>query len=81
MYKGEKGLVSPSFVSLEADQASGSALREELGKKDLAFFSSNIELGVRPPLLTSPPSLSSPVSSPLYSSSVLSHHQTLRHPD
>ncbi|KAJ7146071.1 NAD-malate dehydrogenase [Mycena epipterygia] len=42
--KGEKGIVAPSFVSLEADPAGGAALTAELGTK-LEYFSSNVELG------------------------------------
>ncbi|KAJ7602510.1 NAD-malate dehydrogenase [Mycena polygramma] len=42
--KGEKGIVTPSFVSLDADAAGGEALTKELGTK-LDFFSSNVELG------------------------------------
>lgn len=44
-FKGEKGIVAPSFVSLEADPAGGDALKKYLGQ-DLEFFSSNVELGV-----------------------------------
>jgi len=44
--KGEKGIVAPSYVSLEADTAGGSALAKELDTQ-IAFFSSNVELGVR----------------------------------
>jgi len=44
--KGEKGLVAPSYVSLLADRAGGEALTKELGKS-LAFFSTNVEFGVR----------------------------------
>lgn len=43
---GEKGIIVPSFVALEADPAGGEALAKELGAK-LDFFSSNVELGVR----------------------------------
>ena len=43
---GEKGIVAPSYVSVAADATGGSALTEELGE-ELAFFSSNVELGVR----------------------------------
>lgn len=43
-FKGEKGIVAPSFVSLEADPAGGDALKKYLGQ-DLEFFSSNVELG------------------------------------
>ncbi|KAF7326626.1 malate dehydrogenase [Mycena venus] len=42
--KGEKGIVAPSFVALEADPAGAEALSKDLGAK-LAFFSSNVELG------------------------------------
>jgi malate dehydrogenase len=41
---GEKGIVAPSYVSVEADAAGGAALTKELGE-ELAFFSSNVELG------------------------------------
>lgn len=44
--KGEKGIVAPSYVSVTADPTGGAALSKELGQ-ELAFFSSNIELGVR----------------------------------
>ena len=43
---GEKGIVAPTYVSVEADTAGGSALTKELGEK-VAFFSSNVEFGVR----------------------------------
>ena len=42
---GEKGIVAPSYVSVEADAEGGSALTKDLGMK-LAFFSSNVEFGV-----------------------------------
>jgi len=42
--RGEKGIVAPSYVSVEADAAGGAALTKELGE-ELAFFSSNIEFG------------------------------------
>jgi len=41
---GEKGIVAPSYVSVAADAAGGSALTKELGE-ELAFFSSNVEFG------------------------------------
>lgn len=44
-FKGEKGIVAPSFVSLEADPSGAAALTKDLGQK-LEFFSSNIEFGV-----------------------------------
>ena len=51
---GESGLVSPSYVALSADAAGGKKVVEEIGGKDLEFFSVNVELGVRTP---SPPPL------------------------
>jgi len=42
---GEKGIVAPTYVSVAADAAGGSALTKELGE-ELAFFSSNVEFGV-----------------------------------
>jgi malate dehydrogenase len=42
--KGEKGIIAPSFVSVEADASGGAAVTKELGE-ELAFFSSNVELG------------------------------------
>ena len=50
--KGEKGIIAPSFVHLDADKAGGAALKKELGQ-DLDFFSSKVELGVRTPHLDS----------------------------
>jgi malate dehydrogenase len=47
--KGEKGIIAPSFVHLDADKAGGAALKKELGQ-DLDFFSSKIELGARTPI-------------------------------
>ncbi|PFH47064.1 hypothetical protein AMATHDRAFT_68493 [Amanita thiersii Skay4041] len=41
---GEKGIVAPTFVNLEADKEGGAALRKDIGA-DLEFFSSNVELG------------------------------------
>ncbi|KAF7373505.1 malate dehydrogenase [Mycena sanguinolenta] len=41
---GEKGIVAPSFVALEADPTGGAALAKELAT-EIAFFSSNVELG------------------------------------
>jgi malate dehydrogenase len=43
--KGEEGIVAPSYVSLEADPVGAAALTKELGT-ELAYFSSNVELGV-----------------------------------
>lgn len=45
-FKGEKGLIAPSYVSSEADREGAALLTKELGK-EVAYFSSNIELGVR----------------------------------
>jgi malate dehydrogenase len=44
--KGEKGIVAPSYVHLEADKANGDALKKEIGQ-DLEYFSANVEIGVR----------------------------------
>lgn len=44
--KGEKGLIAPSYVSLEADPSGGKELEKELDAS-LAFFSAKVELGVR----------------------------------
>ncbi|THV03451.1 malate dehydrogenase [Dendrothele bispora CBS 962.96] len=43
-FKGEKGIVAPSYVNLTADKAGGDALKAELGT-DIEYFSSRIELG------------------------------------
>jgi malate dehydrogenase len=43
--KGEKGIVAPSYVSAEADTSGSAALAKELGE-ELAYFSTNVELGV-----------------------------------
>ncbi len=50
--KGEKGIIASSYVSVEADAAGSAALTKELGQ-ELAFFSTNVELGVRLNLFTS----------------------------
>jgi len=44
--KGEKGLISPSYVSLSAEPEGGKAVVKELGGKELEFFSVRVELGV-----------------------------------
>lgn len=44
--KGEKGIVAPTFVNLDADKIGGEALKGELGK-DIQYFSAPVELGVR----------------------------------
>jgi malate dehydrogenase len=41
---GEEGIIVPSYVSVEADTIGGAALTKELGQ-ELAFFSSNVEIG------------------------------------
>jgi malate dehydrogenase len=43
--RGEKGLVTPTYVNLSADAEGASALTKELGE-ELAYFSANVELGV-----------------------------------
>ena len=45
--KGEKGIIAPTYVNLDADAAGGAAIKKEIGK-DLAYFSAPVELGVRP---------------------------------
>ena len=47
--KGEKGIVAPSYVSLDADPSGGAVLIKELGT-EIPFFSANVELGVSPRL-------------------------------
>jgi len=42
--KGEKGLVAPTYVSLAADPQGAALLTKELGA-EVAYFSSNVELG------------------------------------
>ncbi|KAI0270703.1 NAD-malate dehydrogenase [Gloeopeniophorella convolvens] len=41
---GEKGLVAPSYVHLDADAQGGAAVKKEIGK-ELDYFSANIEIG------------------------------------
>lgn len=41
---GEKGIIAPTYVNLSADAEGGAALTKELGQ-ELAYFSSNVELG------------------------------------
>ncbi|KAG1841529.1 malate dehydrogenase [Suillus subalutaceus] len=43
--KGEKGIITPTFVNLTSDKTGGDALKKELGK-DLEYFSARVELGV-----------------------------------
>jgi len=42
--KGEKGIVTPTYVHLSADKAGGDAIKKEIGK-DLDYFSAPVELG------------------------------------
>ena len=51
-FKGEEGIVAPSYVSLEADPVGAAALIKELGT-EIAYFSSNVELGVSFPVVLS----------------------------
>jgi len=41
---GEKGLIAPSYVHLDADKEGGAALKKEIGK-DLDYFSANVHIG------------------------------------
>ncbi|KZO97628.1 NAD-malate dehydrogenase [Calocera viscosa TUFC12733] len=41
---GEKGVIAPTFVLLEADPAGGAVIKQEIGG-DIAYFSVNVELG------------------------------------
>jgi len=43
--KGEKDIVAPSYVHLDADKEGGAAVKKEIGK-ELDYFSSNVQLGV-----------------------------------
>lgn len=43
---GEKGIVTPTFVSLSSDKSGGEFVQKELGK-DIEYFSTRVELGVR----------------------------------
>jgi malate dehydrogenase len=45
-FKGEKGIVAPSYVNLAADKEAAKTIGQEIGK-DLDYFSANVELGVR----------------------------------
>lgn len=42
---GEKGLVAPSYVHLDADKEGGAVVKKEIGK-ELDYFSTNIQIGV-----------------------------------
>jgi len=43
-YKGEKGIVLPSYVNLSAVKADGEAVKKEIGE-ELEYFSAPVELG------------------------------------
>lgn len=43
---GERGITVPSYVNLTAHPEGGEALRKDIGK-ELDYFSSPVELGVR----------------------------------
>ncbi|TEB18291.1 L-malate dehydrogenase [Coprinellus micaceus] len=51
--RGEKGLVTPTYVNLSADAEGASDLTKELGE-ELAYFSANVELGVEGVVKISP---------------------------
>ncbi|KAI0033510.1 NAD-malate dehydrogenase [Vararia minispora EC-137] len=42
--RGEKGIVAPTYVNLDADKSGGDALKKEIGQ-DLDYFSANVEIG------------------------------------
>jgi len=42
--KGEKGIITPTFVNLAADKVGGSALKKDIGA-EVEYFASNVELG------------------------------------
>jgi hypothetical protein len=42
---GEKGVVAPSYVHLDADKEGGAVVKEEIGK-ELDYFSANVQIGV-----------------------------------
>ncbi|KAF8494950.1 lactate/malate dehydrogenase [Russula emetica] len=41
---GEKGLVAPSYVHLDADKEGGAVVKKEIGK-ELDYFSANVQIG------------------------------------
>ncbi|KAH9976711.1 NAD-malate dehydrogenase [Lactifluus volemus] len=43
---GEKGLIAPSYVHLEADREGGATVKKEIGR-DLDYFSTNVEIGTK----------------------------------
>jgi len=42
--KGEKGIITPSYIHLSADKSAGAAVKAELGA-ELDYFSVKVELG------------------------------------
>lgn len=42
---GEKDLVAPSYVHLDADKEGAATVKKEIGK-ELDYFSTNVQLGV-----------------------------------
>ena len=42
--KGERGIVAPSYVHLDADEQAGAKLKRDI--ENLEYFSLNVELGV-----------------------------------
>jgi malate dehydrogenase len=42
---GEKGLIAPTYVHLDADKEGGAVVKKEIGK-ELDYFSTNVEIGV-----------------------------------
>jgi malate dehydrogenase len=42
---GEKGLVAPSYVHLDADKEGGAVVKKEIGK-ELDYFSAKVQIGV-----------------------------------
>jgi len=42
---GERDIIAPSYVHLDADKEGGTALKKEIGK-DLDYFSANVHVGV-----------------------------------
>lgn len=42
---GEKGVVAPSYVHLDADKEGGAVVKKEIGK-ELGYFSATVQIGV-----------------------------------
>ena len=42
---GEKGLVAPTYIHLDADREGGAVVKKEIGK-ELDYFSTNVQIGV-----------------------------------